>query len=256
MIGSEYDAPSTFEYLNPGVQAIALACQRAEREPTAVSLVIATSPTMFLGARVAPHHHEVAKAAQECGLLHSDAEFDNDLALAAGIASPRQVHELFVISQPDVLLEKYLDAMSEDICFANYASQVTNPIWQEVLNVVESILYHDGFSLAAFLGLPQVVKVNNMVLDVFRGEVMEYFSFDAIPPSKVDNESLYPTEFLNTIDDATMPLHKLRLKIGCIYPVRLAFAMTIKKSQGQTLNTVGLYLPNPLFTHGQLYVAL
>ncbi|XP_078435033.1 uncharacterized protein LOC144706031 [Wolffia australiana] len=60
-----------------------------------------------------------------------------------------------------------------------------------------------------------VIKVNNMVLDVFPGEVMEYFSFDAIPSSKVDNKSLYPTDFLNTIDDATMPLHKLQLKIRC-----------------------------------------
>ncbi|XP_078440884.1 uncharacterized protein LOC144710915 [Wolffia australiana] len=54
-----------------------------------------------------------------------------------------------------------------------------------------------------------VVKVNNRVIDVVPSEVMEYFSFNAIPPGKVDNESLCPTEFLNTIDDATMPLHKL-----------------------------------------------
>jgi ATP-dependent exoDNAse (exonuclease V) alpha subunit len=32
--------------------------------------------------------------------------------------------------------------------------------------------------------------------------------------------------------------------------------MTINKSQGQTLGCVGLYLPRPVFTHGQLYVAL
>ncbi|XP_078427749.1 uncharacterized protein LOC144700161 [Wolffia australiana] len=521
--------------------------------------------------------------AEALGLLHSDAEFDNDLALASAIASPRQIRELFAmillyyeLSQPDVLFEKYLDAMSDDFRLENCASQVTNQIRKKVLRALDSILYHNGTSLASYPVLPQlvelplidtrcspshgnniqnamiaaehlrdmlnveqrqlydavfeaiesthcakeakvfffdgpggsgktflysailakikasrltaiptatsgitsasiiivdeapmmhrhvyetldqsirdvmntidatlenvpfggkvvvmggdfrqmlpviqkgsrsmiiclslnrsdvwrhcsifclktnvrvspkqqawsefllavgegrvchdvhlpaemqrvsalldliaqvygtfedsatllvtktiltplnidVVRVNNMVLDVFPGEVMEYFSFDAIHPGEVNNESLYPTEFLNTIDDATMPLHELRLKICCImillrnlntrqglcnktrlrvdsffpsmiqatiisqgnfdgdvhllprialypsqsrlpfqfkrlqFPVRLAFSMTINKSQGQTLDTVGLCLPNPFFTHGQLYVAL
>lgn len=39
------------------------------------------------------------------------------------------------------------------------------------------------------------------------------------------------------------------------FPIRLAYAMTINKSQGQTLKTVGLDLQRPCFSHGQLYVA-
>ncbi|XP_071699726.1 uncharacterized protein [Rutidosis leptorrhynchoides] len=40
------------------------------------------------------------------------------------------------------------------------------------------------------------------------------------------------------------------------YPLAVCFAMTINKSQGQSLAHVGLFLPKPVFSHGQLYVAL
>ncbi len=40
------------------------------------------------------------------------------------------------------------------------------------------------------------------------------------------------------------------------FPIRLAFTMTINKSQGQTMDKIGLYLPQPIFAHGQLYVPL
>ncbi|KAI5830322.1 DNA repair and recombination protein PIF1 [Schizophyllum commune Tattone D] len=40
------------------------------------------------------------------------------------------------------------------------------------------------------------------------------------------------------------------------FPVRLAFAVSINKSQGQSVRYVGIDLRTPVFSHGQLYVAL
>jgi hypothetical protein len=54
------------------------------------------------------------------------------------------------------------------------------------------------------------------------------------------------------VTETQLPIHLKRRQ----FPVKLAFAMTVNKSQGQSLKRVGIYLPKPLFSHGQLYVAI
>ena len=51
--------------------------------------------------------------------------------------------------------------------------------------------------------------------------------------------------------DTDLPFQFTRLQ----FPVRLAFAMSINKSQGQSLKVAGVNLETPCFSHGQLYVA-
>ena len=52
--------------------------------------------------------------------------------------------------------------------------------------------------------------------------------------------------------ETQIPFH-----FSCLqFPVRLAFAMTINKSQGQSVKHIGLDLRTPVFTHGQFYVAV
>ena len=55
-----------------------------------------------------------------------------------------------------------------------------------------------------------------------------------------------------TADEASFSFQLKRRQ----FPVRLAFSITINKAQGQSVKHVGIDLRVPVFSHGQLYVAL
>ncbi|XP_022717760.1 uncharacterized protein LOC111276258 [Durio zibethinus] len=63
---------------------------------------------------------------------------------------------------------------------------------------------------------------------------------------------LLPRIPLKPTEDKDYPFKFIRKQ----FPIRLCFAMTVNKAQGQTIPHVGVYLPNHVFSHGQLYVAL
>uniref|UniRef100_A0A8R1IGI4 ATP-dependent DNA helicase n=1 Tax=Caenorhabditis japonica TaxID=281687 RepID=A0A8R1IGI4_CAEJA len=116
--------------------------------------------------------------------------------------------------------------------------------------------YEDRVTLLE--GLP---VLENLVDDVFgglRGDISDagtnfkrkciLYSF-AIGSNK-GKDTFVPR--ITCYEDKNLPFHLKRTQ----FPVKLAFAISINKAQGQSFGRVGLYLPEDVFAHGQTYVAL
>ncbi|GJW59517.1 DNA helicase [Tanacetum coccineum] len=131
--------------------------------------------------------------------------------------------------------------------------------------------------------------INSHVLSMLSGWRKSYFySDDATSYGHDGGETnmLYPTEYLNALRMILMqlltkvieaqiitctrvkqkvfipttPLINKDSKMSFVFkmkqfPVKVFYAMTISKSQGQSLNNTEVYEPEPIFDHGQLYVA-
>ncbi|KAF1876280.1 hypothetical protein Lal_00029626 [Lupinus albus] len=106
---------------------------------------------------------------------------------------------------------------------------------------------------------------------IFGGKEKEYLNSDSVDMSDVSDievVNVLTLEFLNKLSTSGIPNHKIKLKIGTQimllrnldqrrqFPIIVSYGMTINKSQGQSLESVELFLPKSVFSHGQLYVAI
>lgn len=88
---------------------------------------------------------------------------------------------------------------------------------------------------------------------IVRGMGQRVLDCEIISGSHINARVFIPRITLSPSEDEGSLPFKLKRRQ---FPIRPAFAMTINKAQGQTLQRTGLFLPTPVFSHGQLYTGL
>jgi hypothetical protein len=186
--------------------------------------------------------------------------------LHEGQATNKYLHERAIlalhnkeVSLINAMVLSYLPGAQVDFLSADSVedTEVANTYLSEFLNTLE-VSGMPSHKLSLKIGAPVILLCNldplarlcNGTRLIVRRFTMRVVEVKIIIGKWAGNVAFIPRiKFI--YDNNGLPLTFARKQ----FPLRLAYAMTINKFQGQTLSHVGLHLTDDVFSHGQLYVA-
>ncbi len=147
-----------------------------------------------------------------------------------------------------------IDSVKNDDSVEDHDLQVNIPVeFLNTLNPSGLPPYKLNLKIGCIVVLLRNLSVNNglcngtrMILRAFRQNVLQV---EIITGTFSGTVHFIPRISLDTSNDPALPFNFVRQQ----FSVCLAYAMTINKSQGQTFDKIGLYLPEPCFSHGHFY---
>ncbi len=136
-------------------------------------------------------------------------------------------------------------------------TEVANTYPSEFLNTLEvsgmpshKLLLKIGAPVILLRNLDPLAGLCNGTHLIVRRFTMQVIEIEIMTGKGAGNVAFIPRiKFIS--DNSGLPFIFARKQ----FPLRLAYAMTINKSQGQTLSHVGLHIVDDVFSHGHLYVA-
>ncbi len=186
--------------------------------------------------------------------LH-DGQATNEYLHERAILAPHNKEVLLI----NTMVLSYLPGAQVDFFSADFAedTEVANTYPSEFLNTLEvsgmpshKLLLKIGAPMMLLRNLDPLAGLCNGTRLIVRRFTMRVIEAEIITCKGVGNVAFIPRiKFIS--NNSGLPFTFARKQ----FPLRLAYAMTINKSQGQTLSQVGLHFADDVFSHGQLHVA-